>query len=144
MFGSFDRFQAMCRFSRLSSIIYDTLFSVSATLSPYSTIKAAVNAFHVRLEDWRLSIPEAFRPGTPIQPLKFLDDSFTVIAVETHYQYYSRIIALARVNLNIQEEKESSTQALLDASCKVIELTKFIDLEMHIPIWSVLYHHSSV
>lgn len=130
----------MARFSRLISKAYDTLFSITATLVAADVTQAAINTFFVELEHWRSSIPEEFRPGNSSDTLKFSDSNLMAVIVRVHYHYYSVVIALSRLSLNIQRGETSlsveSKKALLNAARVIVELTNYIDIEGYTPIWS--------
>ncbi|KAF2179550.1 hypothetical protein K469DRAFT_595365, partial [Zopfia rhizophila CBS 207.26] len=140
VFGDFDWFLTMVRFSRLISKAYEMLFSVSATLIPAESCHAATDTVNNDLECWRKSIPEAFRPGDPFQPTNFADHSSMAVALRTHYHYYSVVIALSRLSLHVDAEtlsrrQSESTKALMNAARATIELTRYIDTEAYAPVW---------
>lgn len=139
--GSFDWFYSVARFSRLISKAYDTLFSITATLVAADVTQASINTFNIELEHWRSSIPEEFRPGNSSDVLKFSDSTLMAVTVRVHYHYYSVVIALSRLSLNVQHEGSShsvteSKKALLNAARVIVELTRYIDIEGYTPIWS--------
>lgn len=140
MFGSFNWFHAMCRFSRLLSKTYHVLFSISTTLIPVGSLHLALNAYSSELEDWKDTVPEEFRPGNPFAPSTILDSTWMSMALRLSYHYYSAVIALGRLRLNLPHGDTcwpvgKSKDALLNASRKIIELTRYIDLESYTPIW---------
>ncbi|KFY09158.1 hypothetical protein V491_08377 [Pseudogymnoascus sp. VKM F-3775] len=139
IFSGFDWFYSMARFSRLISKAYDTLFSITATLAAADETQAAINTFNIELEHWRSSIPEDFRPGNSLDALKFPDGNLMAVILRVHYHYYSVVIALSRLGLNVQREETShsveSKKALLNAARVIVELTRYIDIEAYTPIW---------
>lgn len=140
IFGDFDWFFSMVRFSRLISKVHEALFSVSAILNGPELSYAAIDTANDDLECWRKSIPEGFRPGDPFRPASFWDRSSMAVMLKTHYHYYSAIIALSRITLQVNTQKPShrqseSKKALMDAARAVIELTRYIDTEAYTPIW---------
>lgn len=65
--------------------------------------------------------PEEFRPGNSSDALKFSDSTLMAVTVRVHYHYYSVVIALSRLSLNVQHEGSSrsvteSKKALLNAA----------------------------
>jgi hypothetical protein len=140
VFGSFDWLQAMSRFGRFLSKAYSSLFSISTTLISAETLHAAVEAHMDELEAWRISIPEDFRPGSDFPPPNVAETTLMAMALRLNYHYYSAVIALSRLYLNLprRNSHHRSTEyenALLVAACRVVELTKFIDLASYTPIW---------
>ncbi|GFF53867.1 hypothetical protein IFM51744_08216 [Aspergillus udagawae] len=143
IFGTFDWFLAMCRFSRLLSNACVSLFSISTTLVPASALHAAIDAYLLELEGWRESVPEEFRPGNFFPPSKMSDDTYISMALRLSYHYYSAVIALSRLRLNLPpanfyQQVTESKNALLAACSRIIELTRYIDLESYTPIWVML------
>lgn len=142
VFQGFDWFFIMARFSRLISRAYETLFSISATLNSTETTYANIDAIRDDLERWRMSIPEAFRPGETFQMKHFPDHVSMAIAVRIRYHYESIIIALSRKTLHVEGEnatarRSDSKNTLMNAARTVIELTRYIDTEAHAPIWFI-------
>jgi hypothetical protein len=141
MFGGFDYFRAMCRFSRLLSKAQSALFTISATLISPSLLVPAIDDFELELEKWKQSIPEHFRPGSSLHSV-----GLGILSAETklkiNFQYYSSVIALARLKLSVLPEESShkrqeAEQRLLHTSRAIIDLTRYIDLEAYTPVSSV-------
>jgi hypothetical protein len=133
----------MGRFSRLTSKAYDTFFSIGSTLTPSQWTQAVIDTYKVELECWRTSIPEEFRPSNPFQVSKFLNNASMAITLRVHYYYYSVFIALSWLSLNLQTGEPllpmiESKKALMNAVRVIVELTRYIDTEAYIPIWSVV------
>ncbi|KAH9214474.1 fungal-specific transcription factor domain-containing protein [Leptodontidium sp. 2 PMI_412] len=142
VFQGFDWFFTMARFSRLISRAYQSLFSISATLNSADVTYANIDRISDELEDWRLSIPESFRPGEPFQMKHFPDHISMTVAVRIRYHYESVIIALSRMTLHVEGESSSPRRSacktnLMNAARTVIELTRYIDTEAHAPIWFI-------
>ncbi|KAL2850203.1 hypothetical protein BJY01DRAFT_210189 [Aspergillus pseudoustus] len=145
VFGTFDWLQAMCRFSRFLSKAYSSLFTISTTLISTDTLQAAVAGFMDELEAWRMSIPEVFRPVANIPPQSIADGNNASISISMvlrlNFHYYSAVIALSRLYLNLPRRKNSENRskecesALLAAASRIAELTKYIDLASYTPVW---------
>lgn len=147
VFDGFDYFHALCRFSRVLSKAKDALFSISATLIPSSTILNTIDALNGELERWRKSIGKDFRPGNSFQQSGSLDSLSIRLKLMLSYQYYSAVIALARLKLNVASwesdpSKLQAEQVLLHASRSIVELTRYIDVETYTPIWLVHCCHN--
>lgn len=56
-------FRAKCALARLQARIYNQLYSDQAWNRPRDAILSAVSSLDRALEEWRLAIPEALRPG---------------------------------------------------------------------------------
>ncbi|KAH8702516.1 hypothetical protein BGW36DRAFT_424789 [Talaromyces proteolyticus] len=141
--GSFDWLRTICRFSRLVSKAYTTLFSISATLLPMASIRATIISFNCKLESWRLSVPEAFRPGNSLRSFNKLDNPSNMIFLRVHYHYYCAVIALARLGSSLPPAEAPYSLAerremLLKACSTIIELTNQIDIAPYTPIWMLL------
>ncbi|KAL2815129.1 fungal-specific transcription factor domain-containing protein [Aspergillus granulosus] len=124
------------RFSRILSIAYALLFSVSASTQPDDTLLASVNHVQTLLEEWRQSIPLEFRPKEPLQRRGLLDGASKEIALRTHYYYYHLAIALSRLTLHVSRDvarSENAMRVLLNTARSVIDLTRFIDVEPYTP-----------
>jgi hypothetical protein len=146
VFGTFDWLQAMARFSRFLSKAYSSLFSISTTLVSPDTLHAAVDIYMDELEAWRMSIPEDFRPGAIFFPPQNIAENNATsisisIALRLNFHYYSAVIALSRLYLNLPRGKDSEQRstdcenALLAAASRIVELTKYIDLASSTPVW---------
>ncbi|KAL2840132.1 hypothetical protein BJX68DRAFT_258648 [Aspergillus pseudodeflectus] len=149
IFGTFDWLQAMSRFSRFLSKAYSSLFSISTTLVSPDTLHAAVDVYMDELEAWRMSIPEDFRPGAIFfPPQNIAENNATSISISIvlrlNFHYYSAVIALSRLYLNLPRGKNSEQRstdcenALLAAASRIVELTKYIDLASYTPVWVML------
>ncbi|KAJ6124366.1 hypothetical protein N7471_011683, partial [Penicillium samsonianum] len=149
VFDGFDCFHALCRFSRVLSKAKDALFSISATLVPSSTILTTIDALNGELERWRKSIGKDFRPGNGFQQSGNLDSLSIRLKLMLSYQYYSAVIALARIKLNVASwesdpSKLQAEQVLLHASRSIVELTRYIDVETYTPMWLAAYHSTRI
>ncbi|CAH0047768.1 unnamed protein product [Clonostachys solani] len=137
--GTFNWFVAFIRIGRISSIVYNSLFSISASLRSRESYQVAMGHIRRILEDWRQSIPAEYRPGDsasfPASPTM----SISLIALQVHYSYYHIIIALERLTLHLELEQgdkgQMSKQRLMNTARTIIELTKHIDVQPHIPIF---------
>lgn len=139
MFEEFNWFLSVIRFSRISSIAYTTLFTVSARRQSQGSYLKAIDHVYQRLEDWRLSIPDGFRPGETFHHLSMLAGSgIKLVAVQTQYLYFSMRVVLERLVMRVASQqdvrRENSKLYLMWAARTIIELTRHIDIEPHVPI----------
>ncbi|KAG5982364.1 hypothetical protein E4U55_001994 [Claviceps digitariae] len=140
MFEDFNWFLSVIRFARLSSIAYSTLFTVSARRQSHDSYLKAIDHVYQRLEDWRLSIPNGFRPGESFHHLSMLAGSgVKLVAVQTQYLYFSMRVVLERLVMRVASQqdvrRENSKLYLMWAARTIIELTRHIDIEPHVPIF---------
>ncbi|EWZ94025.1 hypothetical protein FOCG_07361 [Fusarium oxysporum f. sp. radicis-lycopersici 26381] len=137
-FGDYNWFWSSIRFSRLLSIAYESVFSTTASTRSAASQLASVGQVRNLLEQWRQSIPEDFRPGEPLRRVRFTDDKTKQVALLTHCYHHHLTIALERAVLFLNEDGEArlaSSRNLLHAARAIIELTRYIDVEPHTPIY---------
>ncbi|KAE8153800.1 fungal-specific transcription factor domain-containing protein [Aspergillus avenaceus] len=139
VFGSYNWFLSSLRYARILSQAYEMLFSTSAAQNSIEGYSSAIEHVQRRLEDWRQAVPEEFRPGDAHHPHTFADPVCRMVALETHYSYYSLVIALARLTLQISlgdgvRQHESKRNLMLSAR-RVVELTQYIDKAAHTPLF---------
>jgi hypothetical protein len=128
---------ASIRISRIFSIAYDSLFSVTASTQPAASLLLAVDHIQRLLEDWRQSIPLIYRPREVPQRPFLADMGIKEITIRTHFYYFHLIIALERMRLHLSPDKQKaddSLQTMLNAATTVVELTRFIDVEPYTPV----------
>ncbi|KAH0435679.1 polyketide synthase [Colletotrichum camelliae] len=140
VFGNYDWFTSAIRLARISSIAYSSLFSISASLKSKAAIATAIARVRRLLEDWRMSIPLAFRPGEAVEQHDFdLIPSLKTVLLHTNYAYYSVVLSLERLSIHISREEEAdrdrSKVTLMNAARSIVGLMVFIDFEPHVPIF---------
>ncbi|KAG5929171.1 hypothetical protein E4U42_006899 [Claviceps africana] len=140
IFEEFNWFLSAIRFARLSSVAYSTLFTVSARRQSQDAYLKAIDHVYQRLEDWRLSIPNGFRPGESFHHLSMLAGSgVKLVAVQTQYLYFSMRVVLERLVMRVASHqdvrRENSKLYLMWAARTIIELTRHIDIEPHVPVF---------
>lgn len=136
--GEYNWFLSSIRLSRILSVAYETLFSVSAsTRTAASQLAALVNA-RTSLEKWRMLVPVAFRPLEALDSTHLMDPKTKRIALSTQYYYYHIVIAIERLSIRLGGDEETLLEErhsrLVQAARTVIELTRFIDVEPYTPI----------
>ncbi|RAQ57073.1 hypothetical protein COH20_009313 [Aspergillus flavus] len=138
-FGSYNWFLSSIRFARITSQAYELLFSITATQSSTETYYTRIDHVHERLEKWRLTVPDGFRPGESCSPQTFTEPVSKMVALQTHYSYHSMVIALARLTLQIGSDdgvrQEDSRRSLMASARRIIELTQYIDKAPHTPLF---------
>ncbi|KAG5953111.1 hypothetical protein E4U53_006847 [Claviceps sorghi] len=140
IFEEFNWFLSAIRFARLSAVAYSTLFTVNARRQSHDSYLKAIDHVYQRLEDWRLSIPNGFRPGDSFHHLSMLAGSgVKLVAVQTQYLYFSMRVVLERLVMRVASHqdvrRENSKLYLMWAARTIIELTRHIDIEPHVPIF---------
>ncbi|KAM0276299.1 hypothetical protein ACHAQH_006888 [Verticillium albo-atrum] len=136
--GNYNAFLTFVRLGRVSSIAYQSLFSISAAQKSPPVLQAAIVRVRALLEDWRAGIPAAFRPCEPAN-LEALTDASTRLAVlQTHYLYLGLIIAVERLTLHLDKERGATSQKsrvnLMNAARTIVDLSQYIELEPHVPV----------
>lgn len=138
--GGVDWFYLSARFSRLISRAYDMLYSVSATTKTPEEFYESIDAVHQDLENWRLSVPKGLRPGESFQPENCSSPWTITVSLRAHFFYASLIMSLCRLTLHLGSGSESSRtetakKSLMCTARHIIELTHYIELQPHTPIW---------
>ncbi|KAB8264315.1 fungal-specific transcription factor domain-containing protein [Aspergillus pseudonomiae] len=137
-FEDYNWFLSSIRFARITSQAYELLFSISATQNVTEAYYTTIDYVQERLEKWRLTVPAGFRPGESCPPQTFIDPVSKMVALQTHYSYYSMAIALARLTLQIGSDdgarQEHSRRNLMASARRIIELTQYIDKAPHTPL----------
>jgi hypothetical protein len=137
-FGEFNWFLSTIRFGRLLTIAYQSLFSLSASLRSVESYLAAIHHVRNLLEQWRLSIPAEYQPGGSTRFGNVFDPNEKLVALQTHFSYYHLVIGLERLTLHLDKEegprKQDSMLRLMNTAKAIVELTRFIDLEPHVPL----------
>ncbi|KIW94661.1 uncharacterized protein Z519_04638 [Cladophialophora bantiana CBS 173.52] len=143
-FGEYNWFLAWSRHARLLSRAYSSLFSIGVTGNSREYFCAVIDQLETELQQWRMSIPEFIRPGAPFWD-NYLPGPLTrVVALWTHYLYYGLLLALSRARLHLESRPEEaatptrqfdSNMAIIKASRSILELSRFIDVEPHTPMW---------
>ncbi|KZL88150.1 fungal specific transcription factor, partial [Colletotrichum incanum] len=133
------------RFARILSQAYTSLFSVSVATQPLAQYHKALDYVNELMERWRLSIPEGYRPCTTQRSYTLISSASKTVFLYTHYRYHSLVIALARLTLHVgaqdsrlQRRRETAKRTLMVTARTVIEMTKYIDVEAHTPIFTLL------
>jgi len=95
------------------------------------------------LEQWRLSVPEAVRPGISCQPHIFRRPVTGVMTIWAHYLYYGFKLLLLRSYLQLTAGNHetdpkriaSSRSRLSEVSRSILEMTTYVDVEPSTPLW---------
>ncbi|OKL61256.1 hypothetical protein UA08_03395 [Talaromyces atroroseus] len=140
--GSVDWFLLSARFARLTSRAYQLLFTVSATSKTPRQFFDAIDSVHHDLEIWRLSIPKDQRPGEPFIPENYRSSWTITISLRSHLFYYAVVVSLCRLCLHIGAGSESprvehAKRRLMYTARQIIEITHYIEIQPHTPIWQV-------
>lgn len=130
----------MVRFGRLLSLTYETLFTVSATLSATETTLANLTIFETELEKWRLYIPAESRPARcEDSGGLFMAPAILAETLRLQYHYYSLVIALTRLKLHVAERCSTvffeARETLMQTARAVIQCTKYIATDAISPTW---------
>ncbi|KAF6807600.1 fungal specific transcription factor [Colletotrichum musicola] len=137
--GAFNWFIAHIKIARITSIVYESLFSISASLRSAELRRSSLDRAHRLLEDWRQSIPEDVRPGDSAHFPLAASPSVRLAVLQLHFRYYQLIIAVERIALCINRDNAdagpASKQRLMATARAVVEMTKHIDIQQHVPIF---------
>jgi hypothetical protein len=100
----------------------------------------AIDEVDEELRCWAMSISEEFRPGRPFHPRWLSGSCSMTVAIYTHFLYYVLVIAVSRLSLHIEADKPSKRHAeskknLMNAARTIVEVTRYIDAEAHVPVW---------
>ncbi|OLN89025.1 putative transcriptional regulatory protein C530.05-like protein 10 [Colletotrichum chlorophyti] len=140
-FGDYNWFLFSIRFSRILSIAYESLFSVTASTRDKASLLTAIGRIRGMLDQWRQSIPQDFRPKEPLNRHRLADPHSKQAALSTQCYYFHLVIALERMSLQLEEKgglrQQDSRKELLQAARTIIELTRFIDVEPYTPIFTL-------
>lgn len=115
------------------------VFSISATLLPRTILIAIVEQLEEDLESWKESINKDYRPGHAYLLSGMLDLCSIELKIRISFHYYSAVIALARLKINILPAQytsigKESEDKLLNSCGSIIELTRLVGVESYTPI----------
>ncbi|KAJ8098167.1 fungal-specific transcription factor domain-containing protein [Lipomyces tetrasporus] len=138
-YQDFNWFVAFIRIGRITSIVSTSLFSISASLRSPELYQSTMDHIHDILEEWQQSIPVEFRPGESTHFPLSASPSVRLAALQIHFSYYHIIIALERLSLYLNRDDvnkgQMSKQRLMNTARTIIELTKHIEVQPHVPIF---------
>ncbi|KAH8819358.1 fungal-specific transcription factor domain-containing protein [Xylogone sp. PMI_703] len=139
-FGNFNWLLCYVRYARILSKAYESLFSISATVSSTSDYGAKINRIRSQLDAWKDSIPLDFRPGQSVQR----NDNFLPVSkyltVKLHFSYYHTVIALSRLKLHVFKDGDEEmllackSDLMHSARC-IIDLTQHIEMAHYTALW---------
>ena len=104
-----------------------------------------INSFMLDLEGWKNTIIDQFQPGCALLQVGGVDSISIELKIRISCHYYSALIALARLKLNILspesiKDRLECEKVLIHSCRSIIELTRHIDVETYTPIGSVSSH----
>ncbi|GME45179.1 hypothetical protein K432DRAFT_382648 [Neofusicoccum parvum] len=149
-FGNFDWLLTFVKHTRLLARLHATLYSVSAAGRSLEYYRAAVQQLLGELEAWKSTIPSNLKPGEALQPHALPGSQMIMIYIMVNYLYYNTALTLHRAALQLEIEgqetgclspksgnvqREASMLALIKSARSILELTRFIEVEPHTPIW---------
>ncbi|KKZ64815.1 hypothetical protein EMCG_09286 [[Emmonsia] crescens] len=138
-YKDFNWFVSLVQIGRITSIIYTSLFSVSASLRTRESSQSTVDHVHDMLEAWRQSIPPEVRPGNSAHFPVSAPSSTCLAALHIHFSYYHTLIALDRLSLYLNRDggpkAQLSKQRLMHTARTAVELTKHIETQPHVPLF---------
>jgi hypothetical protein len=147
IFGDYDWFLSLARYSRLVSRICSSLFSVSSgEITTGSTYHGSIHQLSKELEAWQLSIPEKYRPGERFSGRGLPGTLEMFIAVTTQYLYFNALLTLLRISLyagagNVAPapapDQQETKKKLMRTACLILDLTKYIEVETYTSLWYV-------
>ncbi|KAF4961926.1 hypothetical protein FSARC_9967 [Fusarium sarcochroum] len=136
----FNWFVAMIRLARKTSIICTSLFSISASLRNLESYRSSVGHLKDMLEEWRQTIPSELRPGDSANFPHRAPESLRLAMLRIHFTYYNVVISLDRLSIYLgshdgERNAHSSEQRLMGTARTIIEMTKNIDIQPHVPLF---------
>ncbi|RXG42306.1 hypothetical protein VDGE_09577 [Verticillium dahliae] len=136
--GAYNAFLTFVRIGRISSVAYQSLFSISAAQKSAPALQAAILHMRGLLEEWRMGIPAAFRPCEPANFDALTDASTRLAVLQTHYLYLGLIISIERLTLHLDKERGAASQRsrvnLMNAARTIVDLSRYIELEPYVPV----------
>lgn len=116
------------------------LFTVSATMKTPEQFFEAIDSVHRDLETWRLSFPQGLRPGERFRPENCKTAWAVTTSLRSHSFYFAVVVSLCRVALHIGANSKSprvedAKRRLMYAARQIVDITHFIDIQPHTPIW---------
>ncbi|KAM0508439.1 hypothetical protein ACHAPB_002233 [Verticillium nonalfalfae] len=136
--GAYNAFLTFVRIGRISSVAYQSLFSISAAQKSAPVLQAAIVHMRGLLEEWRMGIPAAFRPCEPANFDALTDASTRLAVLQTHYLYLGLIISIERLTLHLDKERGAASQRsrvnLMNAARTIVDLSRYIELEPYVPV----------
>lgn len=116
------------------------LFTVSATTKTTEQFYDAIDSVWQDLEKWRLSVPKDLRPGDPFRPENCKSPWTITVSMRAHFFYCAVIMSLCRLTLHLGTGTESprieeAKKRLMYTARHIIEITHYIDIQPHTPIW---------
>ncbi|SPO04602.1 uncharacterized protein DNG_07287 [Cephalotrichum gorgonifer] len=141
VFDGFNWFLTFITHARLTSRVYISLFSAGVTGNSSSYYLSTVAQLSDELASWRMALPDTgFRPGGLVRPHGVAGAQAKIVALTTHYLYYSIKLSLSRTALlhlpgsPESSSEESITKPMLDAARSILDLTALIEVEPYTPI----------
>lgn len=101
------------------------------------------------LEGWKNTTKDEFQPGRAILQVGGMDSISLELKIRISCHYYSILIALARLKLNILspesiQDRVKCEKVLIHSCHSIIELTRHIDVETYTSFGSVCSHYCRV
>ncbi|KKA16524.1 Fungal specific transcription factor [Rasamsonia emersonii CBS 393.64] len=141
VFGDYDWFLASARYARLVSKIYSSLFSVSSAGKTTGFYHTSICQLRDELEEWRMSIPERYRPGEPLRARSLPGMLAVSIALTTQYLYFNALLTLLRTSLQVGADELGTAHQLatkkflMKTACSILELTTYIEVATYTSLW---------
>lgn len=144
IFGDYDWFLSLIRYSRLISRIYESLFTVSSGDASADTYHVSIEQLKNELEAWRLSIPVQYRPREYFFGRGLPGTLEIYIAVTTQYLYFNALLTLLRIALHIKAgyvgtapDRQETKKQLMETVCLILDSTKYIEVAAYTSMWYV-------
>jgi len=130
------------RYSRILSKAYDSLFSISATLTSAEERFRRMDRINEDLQLWLSSVPENLRPGSSLQRHRSSPQYLQEMALRIHFAYYNLRICISRMALHLcpdegSQRRSESKKCLLLSARSIIESTYMIAMNPFTPVWLV-------
>lgn len=90
-------FLLMIKFSRITGKIYAKLYSASAARQTDTELLTTIGNLDEELEEWRMSVPEEYRPGCELEPKH---DGIMIPVLVFHFSYYNALTTIHRMSIH--------------------------------------------
>ncbi|KAL4929758.1 fungal specific transcription factor domain-containing protein [Aspergillus undulatus] len=90
-----DFFDAFCELIRLKEDVYRSLYSLSAKDKSGTEVISRVGQLDARLEEWKDSIPQEYRPGHP-DAARSIKQGSSALVIHLHLAYHNCLLTIHR------------------------------------------------
>jgi hypothetical protein len=95
--SSCNLFLLMIKFARITGKIYAKLYSANAAKQTDAELLTTIGSLDEELEDWRMSVPEEYRPGCDVD---MTADAIMIPVLVFHFAYYNALTTVHRMSIH--------------------------------------------